>query len=312
MKPSLKIGTRGSTLALWQAYWVKSALLAHHSGLSAEVLPIKTIGDKILDVPLSKVGGSGLFVKEIETVLADGGIDLAVHSMKDMPAQIVKGLCIGAVPQREIPNDALVSKNRTPLSGLPLGARIGTSSLRRASQMLHLRPDFKILPLRGNLETRVKKLSAGEFDAVVVAAAGMRRLNREHEITEYIDIHTLIPAVGQGALCIEVRNNDPEMLRIVSVLDHAETRAAVTCERAFLARLEGGCQVPIAAYAEITNNTLTISGMVAELDGSVLYQETLSGPASNPAALGAALAEKLIQRGAEKILAKLHPKGIPS
>ncbi len=312
MKVAIKIGTRGSNLALWQANWVKSALMEHHLGLSAEVIPIKTTGDKVLDVPLSRVGGSGLFIKEIETVLANGRIDLAVHSMKDMPAQLHTGLCIGAVPHREIANDALVSKNRIPLSGLPLGAQIGTSSLRRASQLLHLRPDFRILPLRGNLETRIKKLSAGELDAVVLAAAGMKRLNLENDITETIDINTLIPAVGQGALCVEIRTNDPDIQEIVSVLDHPESRAVITCERAFLARLEGGCQVPLAAYAGIRDKTLTISGMVAELDGSTLYKETLLGPALDPASIGTALADKLIRMGAKEILTKLTPQGTPS
>jgi hydroxymethylbilane synthase len=308
MKPVIKIGTRGSALALWQANWVKSALLEHHPSIPVEIETIKTTGDKILDVPLARVGGKGLFVKEIEESLTGGRIDLAVHSMKDMPAEIPEGLCIGAVPKREIPNDVLISKDKCPLSGLPVGARIGTSSLRRASQLLYLRSDFEIVPLRGNLDTRIRKLETEKLDAVVLAAAGVRRLNLEEKITEYINPDTLIPAVGQGALCIEIRENDPDIQAVVSVLDHAETRSVITCERAFLARLEGGCQVPMAAYGTVNHETLHVLGMVAELDGSIVYKETRSGPVSTPEAIGTGLAERLLDMGAGEILAKLVQK----
>jgi hydroxymethylbilane synthase len=305
MKSRITIGTRGSQLALWQANWVKSAIIKHYPSLTVTLEIIKTKGDKILDVPLAKVGGKGLFVKEIEAALLDGRIDLAVHSMKDMPAQIPEGLCIGAVPEREIPNDVLISYDGLPLALLPKGAKIGTSSLRRASQILNARPDLQILSLRGNLNTRINKLEANQFDAIVLAAAGVKRLLLEHKIAEYIDVNTLIPAVGQGALCIEVRDQDPDTNAIVKKLDHFETNRVSCCERAFLKRLEGGCQVPMAAYGTISNDTLTINGMVAEIDGSNVIKQTVSGPVSAAERIGTELAERLIDRGAGDILDKL-------
>jgi len=211
MEKTIKIGTRGSRLALWQANWVKSAITSINPSLSVDLIIIKTKGDKILDVPLAKVGGKGLFVKEIEEALLDGRIDLAVHSMKDMPAEIPPGLCIGAVPERETPNDVLISKNGLLFSELISGSKVGTSSLRRSAQLLHARPDLVILPLRGNLDTRLKKLETENMDAIILAAAGVKRLNFESRITEYIDENVMLPAVGQGALCIEIRENDTEI-----------------------------------------------------------------------------------------------------
>ena len=251
MEKIIKIGTRGSKLALWQANWVKTALTAGHPSLSVELVPIKTKGDKILDVALAKVGGKGLFVKEIEEALLNGHIDLAVHSMKDMPAEIPDGLCIGAIPRRETPQDVLISRKGLPLSQLGQNARIGTSSLRRTAQLLYVRPDLVILPLRGNLDTRLKKLEAENLDAIILAAAGVKRLGIEYRITEYLDEKVMLPAVGQGALCIEIRENDPEVESITTLLEHHETRTVVMGERAFLNRLEGGCQVPIAAHGKI-------------------------------------------------------------
>lgn len=305
MKSDITIGTRGSALALWQAEWVKSTLIRHHPSLSVRLEIIKTKGDKILDVPLAKVGGKGLFVKEIEEAMLNGKIDIAVHSMKDMPAEIPDGLHIGAVPERETPNDVLISRHNLPLSRLPDGAKIGTSSLRRSSQLLNLRPDFVIEPLRGNLGTRIKKLETEGLDAIVLAAAGVKRLNMEDAISEYIDLKALLPAVGQGALCIESRKNDPDIRKILSKLDHPVTHQVITGERAFLHRLEGGCQVPMAAYGTIKDAELTITGLVAEIDGSNVIKQVITGPATNAKKIGTELAERLINMGAGEILDKL-------
>ncbi|MBL7178686.1 MAG: hydroxymethylbilane synthase [Desulfobacterales bacterium] len=305
MDQTVYIGTRGSKLALWQANWVKSALEAKHPLLTAELVIIKTKGDKILDVPLAKVGGKGLFVKEIEDALLDGRIDLAVHSMKDMPAEIPAGLCIGAIPEREAPQDVLISKNGLPLAKLGSGACIGTSSLRRAAQLLHARPDLVIKPLRGNLDTRLKKLETENFDAVVLAAAGVKRLGLENRITQYLDETVMLPAVGQGALCVEIRQNDPAVESIVSALEHPRTRAVVMGERAFLNRLEGGCQVPVAAHGKIENTRFTLCGLVASLDGTTVIKDTLSGSLDASETIGIKLAERLISKGAQEIIATL-------
>jgi len=302
MKKNIKIGTRGSKLALWQANWVKSALISTNPSLSVDLIIIKTKGDKILDVPLAMVGGKGLFVKEIEEALLDGRIDLAVHSMKDMPAEIPQGLCIGAVPERETPNDVLISKNGLLFSELVNGSRIGTSSLRRSAQLRHARPDIVILPLRGNLDTRLKKLETENMDATILAAAGVKRLNYESRITEYLDENIMLPAVGQGALCIEIRENDAEIEPIVTALDHQKTRSAVVGERAFSNCLEGGCQVPIAAYGKIEKNILTLCGLVADIDGKTILKKTLSGPVEQSESIGVKLADNLISMGAKKIL----------
>ncbi len=305
MNKTIKIGTRGSKLALWQANWVKSALEDQHPALTVELVIIKTKGDKILDVPLAKVGGKGLFVKEIEDALLNRRVDLAVHSMKDMPAEIPEGLCIGAIPERENPQDVLISKNGRQLSELSAGALIGTSSLRRASQILHARPDLVIKSLRGNLDTRLKKLETENLDAVILAAAGVKRLGLEDRITEYLNETIMLPAVGQGALCIEIRQNDPIIEPLVATLEHPQTRIVVMGERAFLNRLEGGCQVPMAAYGKVENNTFTLYGLVATLDGTTVLRETLSGPADSSEQIGLDLAERLVSMGAQKIMESL-------
>jgi len=305
MNKTIKIGTRGSKLALWQANWVKSVLEAQHPALTVELVIIKTKGDKILDVPLAKVGGKGLFVKEIEDALLNGHVDLAVHSMKDMPAEIPQGLCIGAIPERETPQDVLISKNGHQLSELGAGAHIGTSSLRRASQLLHARPDLVIKSLRGNLDTRLKKLETENLDAIILAAAGVKRLGLEDRITEYLDETIMLPAVGQGALCIEIRQNDPIIEPLVAPLEHPQTRTVVMGERAFLNRLEGGCQVPMAAYGRVEKNTFTLYGLVATLDGATVIKDTLSGPADSSEQIGLDLAERLVSMGAQKILESL-------
>ena len=305
MNRKIHIGTRGSKLALWQAHWVQGKLLKTHPTLSVEIIVIKTKGDKILDVPLSKVGGKGLFVKEIEDALLEGKIDLAVHSMKDMPAELPGGLTIGAIPQRENPLDVLVSK-RGCLADLPEGARIGTSSLRRAAQILFSRPDMRIDPLRGNLDTRLRKLDTGGMDAIVLAAAGIRRLGLKHRITEYLDSGVMLPAAGQGALCIEVRTGDEDTGALIGELDHAETRTVVLGERAFLHRLGGSCQVPIAAHGRIEGKRFELSGLVAEPDGSRIFREVLTGPAATSGRIGTELAEKLMDQGAMTIIEKLQ------
>jgi len=305
MEKIIKIGTRGSKLALWQANWVKSALKVGHPSLSVELVAIKTKGDKILDVPLAKVGGKGLFVKEIEDALLNGLIDLAVHSMKDMPAEIPNGLCIGAIPKRETPQDVLISSKGLLLSQLRQNARIGTSSLRRTAQLLHVRPDLVVLPLRGNLDTRLKKLDAENLDAIILAAAGVKRLGLEHRITEYLDEKVMLPAVGQGALCIEIRENDPEVESIITLLEHHQTRTVILGERAFLNRLEGGCQVPIAAHGKIEKDGFTLCGLVATVDGTTVIRETLSGQKNSSESIGVALADRLIEMGAKTIMENL-------
>jgi hydroxymethylbilane synthase len=306
MAETIKIGTRGSQLALWQANWVKSTLETTTPSLSVELVPIKTKGDKILDVPLAQVGGKGLFVKEIEAAILEGRVDLAVHSMKDMPSVIPEGLTIGAVPHRETPGDVLISKSGLPFFELPDGARIGTSSLRRSAQLRHLRPDIVILPLRGNLDTRLKKLDSEDMDAVVLAAAGVKRLNFENRITQYLDEAQMLPAVGQGALCIEIRVDDAEISSLIEPMDHLPTRIVVSGERAFLHRLEGGCQVPIAAHGKIDRENIVLTGLVANVEGTVVIQDSVVGPKTESEALGVALADRLLSKGAKEILQEVY------
>ena len=298
----VRIGTRGSPLAVWQAEWVRSRLHALYPQYETELVKIKTTGDKILDVPLAQVGGKGLFVKEIETALLEGRVDLAVHSMKDMPAEIPQGLCISAMPERENPLDVLISRNGHPFKDLPKGARLGSSSLRRGAQVRHIRPDLTVHPLRGNLDTRIRKLKTEDLDAIIVAAAGVKRLGLKAYITEYLPEAIMLPAIGQGALAIETRDDDDSTLRLIAPLDHRETRLAVICERALLARLEGGCQVPIAGRAKIVGDELELTGLVAEVDGSVLLRETIRGREDQPEKLGVELANRLLKQGGKKIL----------
>lgn len=305
MKASLCIGTRGSKLALWQAEWVKQALEARHPHLHVALRIIKTRGDKILDVPLAKVGGKGLFVKEIEEALLSGDIDVAVHSMKDMPGDIPDGLCIGAVPERENPLDVWISRRGVPLEDLRPGDRIGTSSLRRSAQLLHFRPDLNIVPLRGNLDTRLKKLEGAELDGIILAAAGVRRLGLEDRITAYLQEDRLLPAAGQGALCIEIRRNDHETAEMLSFLDHEPTRQVVLGERAFLHRLQGGCQVPIAAHGRIDGVAMFLEGLVASVDGRRIIRDSVCGPAIQSESLGIQLAERLLANGGDRLLDEL-------
>jgi hydroxymethylbilane synthase len=303
---SLVLGTRASRLAIWQAEWVQARLREVAPDVLVTLQRIKTSGDKILDVPLAKIGGKGLFVKEIEEALLEGTIDLAVHSMKDVPTALPEGLEILCVPEREDPRDALISRDGKPLDQLPQGARIGTSSLRRQSQLLHRRPDLKIEVLRGNLDTRLRKLRAGEFDAIVLAAAGLTRMGWAEQITEYLPVEVSLPAIGQGALGLEGRRDDGFVREIVSALEHPPTREAVTAERSLLDRLEGGCQVPIAAHATLSGQRLRLDGLVASVDGKRLVRDCVEGPAADARALGTRLAEQLLRQGGESILNEIY------
>jgi len=306
MASPVVIGTRGSRLALWQAEWVRAQIERRFPGTVVELATIKTQGDKILDVPLAKVGGKGLFVKEIESALLDGRVDVAVHSMKDMPAEIPDGLEIGAVPEREAANDALISRDGRPLRAIEEGAVIGTSSLRRAAQLRHMRPDLRVAPLRGNVETRLAKLDSGDLAAIVLAAAGLKRLGLAERVSEHLPPEVMLPAVGQGALCIEIRRDDPRIGPFIAALDHVDSRRAVMGERAFLRRLQGGCQVPIAGHGRIDGPLFTLEGLVAGVDGTPVIRERLSGPAETAEAIGLELAEVLLGRGADDILQTLN------
>jgi len=306
MKKNITIATRGSMLALWQANHIKDSIEKAHPGTSVELLKIKTTGDKILDVPLAQVGGKGLFVKEIEEALLDGRADLAVHSLKDVPTELPEGLGLAVITEREDARDALISRGKKKLVDLPEGAKLGSSSLRRQCQLLKVRPDLNIVSLRGNLDTRIKKVESGEFDAIILAAAGMRRLGWEERITECISSNVLLPAIAQGALGIETRNDDLETNQMIAFLNHSETSAAVRAERALLKRLEGGCQVPIAAYGELEGEVLNLRGLVGSVDGKVLITDELKGSASDAESLGITLAENLLQKGAGEILEEVY------
>lgn len=303
MTPSLRIGTRRSPLAVWQAEHIRAGLEAAHPGLRCLLVRIVTEGDRILDRPLAQVGGKGLFVKEIETALLDGRIDVAVHSMKDLPAELPRGLRLAAVPSREDPRDALVGRltNRR-LADLPPGARIGTSSLRRAAQLRFHRPDLTVEPARGNVETRIRRLEEGRFDAVVLAVAGLKRLGLESRISEILEPDLCLPAVGQGVLAVEIREDDPETARLVEPLNDLPTETCVRAERAFLASMGGSCQIPVAALARMHRQSLSLTGLVADLDGSQCVRMTLEAPPDQAAALGRALAGQIRAAGGDRIL----------
>ncbi|HKK90325.1 MAG TPA: hydroxymethylbilane synthase [Desulfobacteraceae bacterium] len=305
MRNRIRIGTRGSKLALWQTNWVKALIQQHFPELQVEIVTIKTTGDRITDRPLAMVGGKGLFVKEIETALFDKSIDLAVHSMKDMPGDLPSGLDIGAIPVRENPFDALISRNSLSLTELPGGSRIGTSSMRRASQIKHARPDLVTDSIRGNLDTRLKKLASGEFDAIILAAAGLKRLGMADKISHFFDDASMVPACGQGALCIESREEDQEIAPVLAALDDAETRITVSGERAFLKRLEGSCHIPVACFGRLDNARVTLTGLVASENGKEVVKESLSGDADAVEATGIQLADLLLDRGARQILENL-------
>lgn len=302
MTKTIRVATRGSLLALTQTGWVVDRLREAHPGTEFATEVFKTVGDKILDVALNKIGGKGLFTKELEDALLDGRADIAIHSLKDMPTEQPDGLIIGCVPERVDPRDAVVTADGRPFAELPAGAIIGTSSLRRVAQLMALRPDLSFTPIRGNIDTRLRKLAAGEASALVIAAAGLHRAGFADRITEYLNADVCLPAPGQGALAIELRAADDETARILGAIHHTVTFAAVTAERALLARLEGGCQVPIAAHAEVAGDQLRLKGLVATLDGSQILTWEDEGPVADPVALGNRVAEKLISLGGDTIL----------
>ncbi len=303
------IGTRGSALARWQADHV-ARLLQELNPDPPEVGQqiIHTKGDKILDVPLAQVGGKGLFVKEIEQALARGEIDLAVHSIKDVPTELLGGLTLSCIPEREDPRDALVSRAGL-LDQLPAGAVVGTSSLRRRCQLLGRRPDLQVRDLRGNVDTRLNKLLAGDYDAILLAAAGLRRLGLAQRITETLPPEVMIPAVGQGALGIEVREGDDAVQALLAPLHHAPTATCVAAERALLARLEGGCQVPLAAHATLQGGRLSLEALLGHPSGQPLLRERGEGAADDPGGLGRAVAERLLARGGDRILREVMQGG---
>ncbi|WLQ12794.1 hydroxymethylbilane synthase [Hahella aquimaris] len=305
-KQHLVIATRQSALALWQAEHVKQRLEALHPGLTVELLGLTTKGDIILDTPLAKVGGKGLFVKELETALLEGRADIAVHSMKDVPMEFPPGLGLGAILERETPTDAFVSNQYASLDELPEGAVVGTSSLRRQCQLSERRPDLKIVSLRGNVNTRLAKLDAGEFDAIILAASGLKRLGFADRIREELTPEVSLPAVGQGALGIECRLDDAESMALIAPLQDAETTARVSAERAMNHRLQGGCQVPIAGYAEITGDQMRLRGLVGSPDGVQVLRDEVKGPVAAAETLGTELAERLLQQGAGKILEAVY------
>ena len=302
---NIVIGSRGSQLALWQANWVKSELERLHSNADIDIRIIATSGDNIQDVPLAKIGGKGLFVKEIEEALLANEIDLAVHSMKDVPMELPTELGISVITKRENPLDALISKNGEKLADLPQGATIGTSSLRRSSQLLKYRDDFKIHPLRGNVDTRLRKVEEGKYDAILLASAGLNRLGWANRITEEISHDILLPAMGQGALGIETRLDDTKIYDLISTLNHEQTHYAVSAERSLVGRLDGGCQVPIGAYARVEKGLITLKGLVASLDGEIIYKLENVGPVDDAINIGQELGSKLLKMGANEILEKL-------
>jgi len=304
----LIIGTRGSALALAQAEGVAAALRRARPGITVRLERIRTAGDRLADAPLGPAGGKGLFVKEIEEALLAGRVDLAVHSLKDLPADLPLGLALAAFPSREDPRDVLVARGGGSLEALPEGAAVGTGSLRRQAQLLQLRPDLKVVPIRGNVDTRLRKLDAGEVEAILLAAAGLRRLGLEARITEYLPPDRMVPAIGQGALAIEVRERDlgGALGEAVRALDHAETRAAVAAERAFLRALGGDCKTPVAAHATLAAGRITLRGVVASWDGRQAARGEVAGPAPEGERLGATLAEDLLARGGRAILDALR------
>ncbi len=306
LRKQIRIGTRASALALWQAEWVKSEIEKRYPGMTVTLTKIKTTGDKILDVPLAKVGGKGLFVKEIEEAMLENEIDIAVHSMKDVPTFFPDGLHLSCITKREDARDALLSRNNTKFKDLPRGANVGTSSLRRQAQLMSLRPDFVIHQLRGNVGTRLQKLKEGKFDAIILAAAGVKRLGLEANVSEYLSPEISLPAIGQGALGIECRVDDRELNDLISFFNHADSRTCVTGERALLRRLEGGCQVPIACYGQIEGGKLKLVGLVGSVDGKRIIRESIEGDPEKAERLGVTLAEKLLSKGADVVLREVY------
>jgi hydroxymethylbilane synthase len=306
--PKLRIGSRGSQLALWQANHISALLRAR--GHEVEIEIIHTTGDKITDVALAKVGTKGMFTKEIEEALAARHVDLAVHSLKDLPTELSPGFELAAITKREDPRDAFCSQFYSTIKELPQGARVGTSSLRRQAQLKAIRPDLDIHPLRGNVDTRLRKLEQGEYAAIILAVAGLKRLGKTELVKQVIPAEIMCPAAGQGALAIEIREADSVTHQHLDFLDDPTARATTTCERALLNRLGGGCQVPIGALAEMRNGNLHLEAIVADPDGSNVLRESHDGGSNEPEQLGNAVGEKLLSRGGDKILAAVYTRGL--
>lgn len=305
-RQQIRIATRGSPLALWQAEHVSARLQAMHPGLDVSLLTMKTRGDKFLDAPLAKVGGKGLFVKELEIGLLEGSADLAVHSLKDVPVEFPEGLELALVMEREDPRDAFVSNHHDSLAAMPAGALVGTSSLRRQTQIRERYPELNVDWLRGNVNTRLAKLDAGEYDAIILAASGLQRLGFNDRIRTAIAPEECLPAIGQGVLGIEIRSDDDELRQLIAPLAHADTTLRVTAERAFNQTLNGGCQVPIAGYAELDGDQLHLRGLVGEPDGSRILRAEVRGSSDRAHELGVRLAEQLLAQGADTILDALR------
>lgn len=305
---NLVIGSRGSELALWQTRHVKATLERHFTEINLEIKIIKTTGDKLVDVALAKIGDKGLFTKQIETALLNKEIDLAVHSLKDLQTVQPEGLCIGAVSKRETANDVLIAKKYPSIDDLPRGAKVATGSLRRRSQLLNYRPDLEIVEIRGNLQTRFRKFDESDLDAMILAFAGVHRLEMDGRISQVIPFEIILPAVGQGAMAIEIREDDADLKEILKVLNDAETEFCITAERAFLRSLEGGCQVPIGANATIENDKIQLEGFVGSLNGGINLREGITGEKNDALNLGEKLAEILISKGANEILERTREK----
>jgi hydroxymethylbilane synthase len=302
MSRTLRIATRESRLALWQAEHVATLLCRHHNGLTVELVPMTTRGDQVLDRTLAKIGGKGLFIKELETAMLDGRADIAVHSMKDVPAELPGGFAIAAVLEREDPRDALVSPQYLRIEDIPAGSVVGTSSLRRQAQLQHARPDLKVEPVRGNVETRLKKLDQGSFAAILLAAAGLKRLRLAHRIAGFLPCSVSLPAVGQGAIGIECLADNAGAAGLVAALDHVETHRCVDAERAFAGGLGASCESPVAGFAEVAGDELFLRGLVAMRDGASVLRGEIRGPVAEAQSLGARLAQQLFERGAAALL----------
>jgi hydroxymethylbilane synthase len=303
---TIRIATRKSPLAMWQAEHVATTLRAAHPGLEVEILGMSTQGDKILDTPLAKIGGKGLFVKELEQRMLDGSADIAVHSMKDVPVELPEHLHLAVILEREDPRDAFVSNDHTSLAALPEGAKVGTSSLRRQCQLADRRPDLEIIPLRGNVNTRLRKLDEGDYDAIILASAGLLRLGFGERIRDFIDTGDSLPAIGQGAIGIECRDDDDRVNALLAPLHHPATARCVLAERAMNQRLEGGCQVPIGGHATLDDGELFLRGLVGTVDGSEIVRAEIRGPEAEAESLGTTLAEELLDHGAAEILRELY------
>ena len=305
MKKSIVIGTRGSKLALWQAEHIAGRIRERFPAIEVTLKKIVTTGDKILDVPLAKIGGKGLFTKELENAMLSGDIDLAVHSLKDMPTELPEGLMLAAITTRADASDAFVSLRYNSLDALPQGAKVGTSSLRRRAQILKYRPDLQTIDLRGNLDTRIKKLENQEMDAIILATAGLKRLGLEQYITQILPIEICLPAVGQGALAIETRQDDAEVLSVLEFLNDSETIAAVTAERAYLREVQGGCQVPVGVHGEVNGDQLLLEATILKIDGTREVREQICGSCSEAEELGIKLAQQMLAAGGKEILDEL-------